>query len=118
MSTTLKLTTINPRVTKLLYAQILLCYLVNHMDLGIISVSATEILNDLNISKSDLGLLESALYMGNIIGSFLSPLMFRKFHPKVLIVIASIANSTFLLPFTFTTNYWAIFSTRILTGVF
>ena len=53
------------------------------MDLGIIAVSASEILNDLNISKSDLGLLESALYIGNIIGSFLSPLMFRKFHPKL-----------------------------------
>lgn len=109
---------INKRITTLLYIQIVFCYLIDHLDLGIIAVSAIEIQRDLKLSESELGLLASGLYIGNVFGSVLCPMLFRKFHPKLLMIVACILNALFLLPFTFIENNWGLLVSRILTGVF
>lgn len=105
-------------MTTTLYIFIVLSYLVDHLDLGIFAVSATEIQEDLDITESDIGLLESALYIGNIIGSLLCPVLFRVIHPKILILVATVFNALLLLPFCFTSYYWVLFGTRILVGLF
>jgi len=118
MSDNTKAVEINPKVTRFLYISIVLCYTIDHLDLGILAVASKHIQNDLDITASLLGLMEATPYMGNIIGSMLCPMLFRKFPPKFLLVLATVCRAAFLLPFTFSTNFWLIFATRIIAGLF
>ena len=49
-----------------------------HIDNGVLAVSNEAIKKDLNITESDMGLLQSGLYVGNVIGSIISPVLFAK----------------------------------------
>ena len=52
--------------------------MVCHIDNGVLAVSNEAIKKDLNISESGMGLLQSGLYVGNVIGSIISPVLFAK----------------------------------------
>ena len=43
---------LNPKVTRLLYAAILLCYMMMHIDDGVLSVASEKIIRDLHITES------------------------------------------------------------------
>ncbi|CDW85639.1 major facilitator superfamily protein [Stylonychia lemnae] len=105
-------------MTKFLYATIVLCYLVDHFDLGIFAQAAASIQQDLKITQSGVGLLESGMYIGNIIGCILCPFLFKIISSKWLIINASILNALLLCPFYFSSNFWLLVSCRIILGIF
>lgn len=109
---------LSPKVTKYLYILIAFCYLACHIDLGILAVSTDAIRLNLNITSSQMGLLASALYLGNVLGSLLGPFIFGKIKAKNIIVISSIMNALMVAVFNFVTNYWILFSSRVLVGLF
>ncbi len=49
-----------------------------HIDNGIIAAQNVDIMNNLNINASKMGLLQSCLYGGNVFGSIISPVIFGK----------------------------------------
>jgi predicted MFS family arabinose efflux permease len=89
-----------------------------HLDNGILAVSNETIKKDLGIEESDMGLLQSGLYVGNVIGSILSPVLFAKMQAKNIIVGSSILNALFVGVFAFTKNFWILFATRSFVGFF
>ena len=109
---------ISPKVTRTLYCSFVLCYLVCHIDLGIIAVSATDIQDYLGITEGDLGLIECALYIGNVLGSLVCALAYRKFQAKHVLIFAAVMNGLLLMVFTFTKIYWLIFFSRVGVGIF
>ncbi len=64
------------KTTKCLFVNMILCYYFSHIDLGIMGVSNENIQKYLNISESDVGLLATSLYIGNVAGSLICPLLF------------------------------------------
>lgn len=54
----------------------ILCYYFSHIDLGVMGVSNENIQKYLGISESDVGLLATSLYIGNVAGSLICPLLF------------------------------------------
>lgn len=109
---------VNPRVTTYLYLLILLCYAFCHIDNGIIAVSNETIKKSLNITESEVGLIATGLYIGNVAGSIVTPLIFAKLNTKLIIVVSAIFNALAVSVFALVTNYWVIFSSRILVGFF
>jgi predicted MFS family arabinose efflux permease len=65
-----------------------------------------------------MGLLETGMYIGIVIGSVLCPFLFAKLSPKPLIIIACILNACSVSVFSLTTSFWLIFASRILVGLF
>jgi MFS family permease len=65
-----------------------------------------------------MGLLASSIYFGNVTGSLLTPFIFGKLKAKHIIVVSAIMNGILVSAFNFTTNYWIIFTTRFLAGLF
>jgi MFS family permease len=109
---------INPRVTLYLYLVIIFCYLFCHIDLGILAVSNDAIIKKLEITEGDMGLLATALYIGNVAGSLLCPVLFAKLKAKHVLVVSAVMNAGAVCVFTFVNNYWIIFASRLVTGLF
>lgn len=112
------MTQMDPKVTKYLYLVIMLCYLLCHIDSGIMAVSNQSIQDDLNIAEAEVGLIATGLYIGNVVGSLISPFLFAKFHAKYILVLASIGNAVSVSLFAYIHNYWVFFTSRILAGFF
>ena len=110
--------TTRPAVTRLLFGAILLCYLLMHIDDGILSVASEYILHDLQITESQLGLVEAAMYVGILAGSLVAPFMFAKVSPKAIIIVSVICNAASVGSWALTGNYLILAGTRILNGVF
>jgi predicted MFS family arabinose efflux permease len=70
------------------------------------------------VSETYVGLLSAALYLGNVVGSLITPKLFTIFKAKHLIVAAAIFNALAVGVFSITTDYWIIFSSRVLVGFF
>jgi hypothetical protein len=49
----------------------------------------------MDISESQMGLLETALYIGIVAGTIICPILFSVMSPKILIAIASLLNGVF-----------------------
>jgi len=110
---------LKPKVTKYLYLVTLLTYLFCHIDLGIFAVSNDAIKKLLGgISDNDMGLLASGLYFGNVVGSILCPALFANMKAKHILVIAAVMNGLCCSLFTFVTQYWILFGSRVLVGFF
>lgn len=109
---------IKPKVTFSLYLVIIFCYLVCHIDLGILAVSNESIIKSLNINESGMGLLATGLYIGNVAGSLLCPFLFARIKAKTILVTAALLNAVTVAVFTFVDNYWIIFGSRIAVGFF
>lgn len=109
---------IKPKVTFGLYLVIIFCYLVCHIDLGILAVSNDSIIKSLKINESGMGLLATGLYIGNVTGSLLCPFLFAKLNAKHILVVAAILNALTVAVFTFIDDYWIIFGSRIAVGFF
>lgn len=107
-----------PGVTLGLYIVMISCYMVCHIDNGILAVSNEAIKKDLNITESDMGLLQAGLYVGNVIGSIISPVIFAKIQPKKTMVVSAILNGIFVGAFALTKNFWILFVTRAFVGLF
>lgn len=71
-----------------------------------------------NVSESDVGLLATAAYIGNVIGTVIAPFLFAKLKAKHIIVVAAILNGLSVGAFSILENFWIIFATRILGGFF
>jgi len=110
--------TTRPAVTRLLFGAILLCYLLMHIDDGVMSVASEYILHDLQITESQLGLVEAAMYVGILAGSLVAPFMFAKVRPKAIIIVSVICNAASVGSWALTGNYLILAGTRILNGVF
>lgn len=109
---------IKPKVTFLLYLVIVFSYLFCHIDLGILAVSNDAIIKTLDINESGMGLLATGLYVGNVAGSLLCPFLFSKLKAKHILVTAAVLNAAFVAVFTFVTDYWIIFGSRVAVGFF
>lgn len=108
------------RWIKLLYSAIFLCFLFSHIDVGILSQSSGEAKDHLKITESQMGLLETGLYIGIVAGTILCPLMFSVISPKVLIILASILNGLFAIVIVLgnSETYWIVFGSRVIVGLF
>lgn len=105
--------------TKFLYSAIFLCFLFSHIDVGILSQSNEEARGDLGISEDQLGLLETAMYIGIVIGTILCPFLFKVMSPKLLIAISACLNGAFATVIAIPeVPYEAIFASRVLVGLF
>ena len=67
-----------PSVTLGLYLIVVSCYMICHIDNGILGIAKEPIKKDLNITESNIGLLQSGVYIGNVLGSMISPKLFAK----------------------------------------
>lgn len=94
------------------------CSLFSRADPGIFAVSGLDIQKEYDIKESDFGLLLSALYIGNIIGTLICPFIFRRVHVRYIIFGAITLNAAFTIVFPLTSNYVGLFISRILVGVF
>jgi fucose permease len=105
--------------TKFLYSAIFLCFLFSHIDVGILSQSNEEARDDLGITEDQLGLLETAMYIGIVFGTILCPLLFKVMSPKIIIALAALLNGAFA---TFIAipgvSYYIIFASRVIVGLF
>lgn len=108
------------RWIKLLYSGIFLCFLFSHIDVGILSQSSDEAIQRLKISESQIGLLETGLYIGIVAGTILCPLIFSLMSPKILIILASILNGLFAAVIVIGNpeTFWIVFGSRVLVGLF
>lgn len=86
--------------------------------MGIMSFASERIQHDLNISEGQMGLLETGMYIGIVTGSVIMPFLFNIISPKLLIIGATILNAASVAVFSVTENYWAIFASRIMVGLF
>ena len=109
---------LSPKVTRLLYASILLCYMLMHIDDGVLSVASESILKDLHISESQLGLVEASMYVGIIIGSLVCPFIFAKGSPKFIIICTVICNAIAVSTWSLSGNFWILSIARVLNGIF
>ena len=100
------------------YVTIWLSYLFAHIDVGIFAVSYGQIKIDLGIDDSDLGLIESALYIGIVIGSPLVPIIYKLLPPKVVIIGAIVGQALGISVIVFVSQFWVIFASRIFVGFF
>lgn len=89
-----------------------------HIDDGVLSVASERIIKDLNMTESQLGFVEAALYIGIIIGSVLCPFLFSKLSPKILVITAVIFNASTVASWSLTSNYWLLATFRTLNGIF
>lgn len=105
-------------VTRLLYGAILLCYLLMHIDDGVLSVASERILRDLQISESQLGMVEAAMYVGIIAGSLVAPFLFAKVSAKAIIMVAVLGNAASVGSWALTGSYLLLAGARILNGIF
>ena len=97
---------------------IVFCYIFCHIDNGILAVCNESLGKDLGVSDSDVGLISAAVYVGNVVGSLLTPKLLTLMKPKTAIVGAAILNSLAVGVFSITKNYWIIFASRALVGFF
>ena len=105
--------------TNFLYSAIFLCFLFSHIDVGILSQSNEEARMDLGITEDQLGLLETALYIGIVLGTILCPLLFNVMSPKVLIALAALLNGAFATVIAIPgVSYYLIFASRVIVGLF
>jgi len=105
-------------VTRLLYAAILLCYLLMHFDDGVLSVASERIIRDLQISESQLGIVEAAIYVGIIAGSLVAPFLFAKLSSKAILMVGVLGNAAAVGSWALTNNYLLLACARILNGIF
>lgn len=109
----------DPRVTKYLYLVTLFTYLFCHIDIGVLAASneaAKKYLGD--ISDSDIGLVATALYIGNVIGSLLCPSLFANMKAKHILIISAVMNGLCCGIFVLISNFWIVFVSRVLVGFF
>ena len=109
---------LNPRVTKVLFSAICLCYMLMHIDDGILSVASESIIKDLDIDESKLGLVEASMYVGIIFGSLVCPFLFSKFNPKFLVITAVIVNAVGVSSWAYIDKYYILAAFRMLNGIF
>lgn len=81
----------------------MLSYLFAHIDVGIFAVSYVAIKTDLGIDDSDLGLIETALYIGIVIGSPLAPIIFKVLSPKIVILLSVLGQALSVVVIAFVT---------------
>lgn len=95
-----------------------MCFLFSHIDVGILSQSNEDARNDLDITESQLGLLETAMYIGIVIGTIACPFLFKAMSPKVLIALAAFLNGACATVIALPVAYPLIFASRVLVGLF
>jgi predicted MFS family arabinose efflux permease len=64
-----------------------------------------------------VGLISSSIYIGNILGCLLFPLLLSKLNAKTVIVWASLLNALSVGIFSLTDLYWALIASRVLAGL-
>ena len=85
---------------------------------GIFAVSGLDIQKDYNIQESDFGLLLSSGMIGNIIGTLISPYLFKRIHVKYIIFTGVALGGVCILVFPLTSNYAVLLISMILRGIF
>lgn len=88
------------------------------IDDGVLSVASEKIIHDLNVSESQLGLVEAAMYIGILIGSIVCPFMFAHGNPKVIIIVAVLCTSAAVATWSVTGTFWILVASRVLDGIF
>ena len=63
-------------------------------------------------------MLASALYLGNMLGCLILPVLFKKCGAKWVNSLAVIGNAVTVAIIAFTNNYWAVMVSRALVGLF
>jgi len=105
-------------VTSFLYFIIVVSYIFCHIDNGILAVCNETLGKDLGVSDSMVGLLSAGLYVGNVVGSLVTPKLLTLMKPKTAIVMAAILNALAVGVFAITKDFWIIFASRVLVGFF
>ena len=73
----------------------------------------------MRIYEDELGLLETAMYIGVVLGTLLCPILIMpNLHPRTVIISASVLNGLTSLVVALTHHYILIFFSRVLTGLF
>lgn len=91
--------------TRFLYSIIFMCYLFAHIDMGILAQASEIIQSDLAITEGQMGLLETAMYIGIVLGSVICSILFSVCSPKLIILGAVIFNAGAVAVFSLTQIY-------------
>lgn len=86
------------------------------LDDGVIASCAEQVKYRMQIDDTKLGLLESASFVGIIVGSSLGIPILNAVNRKWLLIVASLFISLGVLVYIFVTNLWAIIALRIVLG--
>ena len=64
-----------------------------------------------------MGLISSSIYIGNVLGCLIFPLLLSKSTAKPVVVWASLLNALSVGVFSLTDLYWALIASRVLAGL-
>lgn len=64
-----------------------------------------------------MGLISSSIYVGNVLGCLIFPLLLSKLNAKTVIVWASLLNALSVGVFSLTDLYWVLIASRVLAGL-
>jgi predicted MFS family arabinose efflux permease len=64
-----------------------------------------------------VGLISSSIYIGNVLGCLIFPLLLSKSTAKPVVVWASLLNALSVSVFSLTDLYWALIASRVLAGL-
>ena len=89
-----------------------------NVDHGIMPACSTKIQEELNLDKTQFGILGSVDYFGQTLGSALATALLNSCPPKYVLIFCLVCNLATLLLFTFTDIYPVLIVCRGFTGLF
>ena len=101
----------------MMFGLLILNNLVVNMDNGAIPAATKDIMDDLHLNKSQLGLLGSILFMGLLVGSVIASFIMGKISYKALLAFSNLGNGVALIMFSVSKTYWVQGLARFISGV-
>ena len=92
--------------------------LLNNFDHGTIPAATDEVKSFLKLDDSELGVFGSLVFIGVLIGSFVSSAIINLFNRKYILIVFLSLNSVFLFIFTITKIHIIIYIDRVIIGFF
>lgn len=89
-----------------------------NIDMGILPAGSSKIIDELNLTNTDFGVLGSVVYLGQTIGSAMATGMLQSCNPKYILGTCLFLNIGTLLIFTQTKIYVLLIFCRMCTGLF
>ena len=89
-----------------------------NMDHGSIPAAASEIASDLNLSKFQMGVLGSSIFIGVTLGGVLSAYLFHKLDAKLILCFGTFLNGVLVAGFPLSNSLLLLtYLNRLLTGI-
>lgn len=89
----------------------------NELDDGVLSAQVEYVKLNMNITDSQVGLMESFVFIGVILGSLIAIPMLNKFNRKWVLVVNVFIVGSGVVVYIFVKNMWAICGLRIFLGI-